>query len=144
MTYSFSTTNFSVHINGLADYLGIDGMAGPDYKVSRSKIIGWQMEVVPGQSMLKDIIFTCDKVKFDFSWSVVEEYLDEAEAMRLKSKHAITSFKGEINGWMAVDASKETGWSIEFADFDLRGSMGFEKEIDEVEVNIDEKTILIR
>ena len=141
---NFKTPVFDVHISGLADYLGIDGMVGPDYKVSKSKMLEWRMEISALPNRLNDITFTPTRVQFDFSWYVQEEYLDTYENVKLMSIHQAATFDGEIIGQVFVDASTETGWDIQFAQFDLHSSSGYEKEIDEIEVNIFEKTILIR
>ena len=144
MIAEFKTPVFDVHISGLADYLGIDGMAGPDYKVSKTKMIEWRMEISALPNRLNDITFTPNRVQFDFSWWVQEEYLDEYDAMNLQNKFEVAIYKGEITGQEIIDASAETGWDIQFAQFDLKSNSGYEKEIDEIEVNIFEKTILIR
>lgn len=144
MKFQFSTPVFDVHISGLADYLGINWDAGPDYKVSKSKNLEWEMEVFALANRLGDITFTPKRVRFDFSWWVQEEYLDEYDAMNLQKKFEVAIYKGEITGQCIIDATIENGWDIQFAPFDLRSSCGYEKEIDEIEVNIFEKTILIR
>lgn len=144
MIAEFKTPVFKVYISGLADYLGIDGMVGPDYKVSKSKMLEWKMEVSAFANRLNDITFTPTRVQFDFTWWVQEEYLDKYEAMKLKYNHEADVFDGEIIGDIQIDASEKTGWDIQFAQFDLHSSSGYEKEIDEIEVNMFEKTILIR
>jgi hypothetical protein len=144
MKAQFKTPVFDVHIVGLADYFEIDWNCGIDYKVSKSKMLEWEMEVFALQNRLGDIIFTPKRVRFDLSWWVEEEYLNEYDALKLEQKHDVTTYKGEITGQLIIDASKETGWDIEFAPFDLHSKSSFEKEIDEIEVNIFEKTILIR
>lgn len=144
MIAEFKTPVFKVYISGLADYLGIDGMVGPDYKVSKTKMLEWKMEVTALANRLADIEFKATRVQFDFSWWVQEEYLDEYDAMNLQKKFDVAIYKGEITGQEIIDASAETGWDIQFAQFDLHSTSGYEKEIDEVEVNVFEKTILIR
>ena len=144
MIAEFKTPVFKVYISGLADYLGIDGMVGPDYKVSKSKMLEWKMEVTALANRLADIEFKATRVQFDFSWYVQEEYLDMYENVKLMTIHEAATFDGEIIGQIFVDASAETGWDIQFAQFDLKSNAGYEKEIDEIEVNIFEKTILIR
>lgn len=144
MIAEFKTPVFDVHISGLADYLGIDGMAGPDYKVYKSKMLEWKMEVTALANRLADIEFKATRVQFDFTWCVQKEYLDKYEAMKLAYNHEADVFDGEIIGDIQIDASEKTGWDIQFAQFDLKSNAGYEKEIDEIEVNIFEKTILIR
>lgn len=144
MIAEFKTPVFKVYISGLADYLGIDGIVGPDYKVSKSKMLEWKMEVTALANRLADIEFKATRVQFDFTWWVQEEYLDKYEAMKLTYNHEADVFDGEIIGDIQIDASEKTGWDIQFAQFDLHSNSGYEKEIDEIEVNIFEKTILIR
>ena len=144
MIAEFKTPVFKVYISGLADYLGIDCDSSPDYKVSKSKMLEWKMEVSAFANRLNDISFTPTGVQFDFAWYVQEEYLDLYENVKLMSIHQAANFNGEIIGQVFVDASAETGWDIQFAQFDLHSSSGYEKEIDEIEVNMFEKTILIR
>lgn len=144
MKFEFRNPVFDVHVTGLADYLGIDWDSGVDYKVSKSKMIEWDMEVFALANRLGDITFTPKRVRFDFSWWVQEEYLREYDLLKLQQKFEVAIYKGEITGQCIIDASKETGWDIQFAPFDLHSSSGFEKEIDEIEVDIFEKTILIR
>lgn len=144
LSAEFKTPVFDVHISGLADYLGIDGMVGPDYKVSKSKMIEWQVEVFALPNRISDIEFKATRVQFDFSWLVQKEYLDEYDAMNLQKKFDVAIFKGDIMGQEIIDASAKTGWDIQFAQFDLHCTRRYEKIIDEIEVNIFEKTILIR
>jgi hypothetical protein len=144
MIAEFKTPVFKVYISGLADYLGIDGMVGPDYKVSKSKMLEWKMEVTALANRLADIEFKATRVQFDFTWWVQKEYLEEVEAMKLMYNHESELLDGEIIGDIQIDASEKTGWDIQFAQFDLHSTSGYEKEIDEIEVNIFEKTILIR
>jgi hypothetical protein len=144
MIAEFKTPVFKVYISGLADYLGIDGMADPDYKVSKTKMLEWKMQVSAFANRLNDITFTPTRVQFDFSWWVQEEYLEEYDLMNIQKKFDVAIYKGEITGQEIINASTETGWDIQFAQFDLHSSSGYEKEIDEIEVNIFEKTILIR
>lgn len=144
MKFEFKTPVFDVHISGLADYLGIDWDAGPDYKVSKSKMLEWDMEVFALHNRLGDITFTPKRVRFDFSWWVQEEYLNEFDSMKLQQNFEVAIYKGEITGQAIIDASAENGWDIQFAQFDLHSNSGYEKEIDEIEVNLFEKTILIR
>jgi hypothetical protein len=144
MIAEFKTPVFKVYISGLADYLGIDGMVGPDYKVSKTKMLEWKMEVTALANRLADIEFKATRVQFDFTWWVQKEYLEEVEAMKLMYNHESELLDGEIIGDIQIDASEKTGWDIQFAQFDLHSTSGYEKEIDEIEVNIFEKTILIR
>jgi hypothetical protein len=144
MKAEFHTPVFDVHISGLADYLGIDWDSGPDYKVSKTKMLDWHMEVFALANRLNDITFTPNRVRFDFSWWVQEEYLGEYDVLNLQKKFDVAIYKGEITGQCIIDATIENGWDIQFAQFDLHSSSGYEKEIDEIEVNLFEKTILIR
>ena len=64
--------------------------------------------------------------------------------MNLQKKFEVAMYKGEITGQCIIDATSENGWDIQFAPFDLHSNCGYEKEIDEIEVNLFEKTILIR
>ena len=144
MIAEFKTPVFKVYISGLADYLGIDCDSSPDYKVSKSKMLEWEMSVFALNNRLSDIEFNAKRVKFDFCWSVQEEYLGEFDMMNLQKKFEIAIHNGEISGWEVIDASANTGWDIQFAPFDLHSSSGYEKDIDEIEVNMFEKTILIR
>ena len=144
MIAEFKTPVFKVYISGLADYLGINCDSSPDYKVSKTKMLEWKMEVSAFANRLNDITFTPTRVQFDFSWYVQEEYLDLYENVKLMSIHQAANFNGEITGHVFIDTSDETGWDIQFAQFDLYSSSGYEKDIDEIEVNMFEKTILIR
>lgn len=144
MIAEFKTPVFKVYISGLADYLGIDCDSSPDYKVFKNKMLEWKMEVSAFANRLNDISFTPTRVQFEYTWSVNQEYLNEYDIMNLQKKFHVAVPDGEISGWEVIDASAKTGWDIQFAQFDLHSSSGYEKEIDEIEVNIFEKTILIR
>lgn len=143
MIAEFNTPVFDVHISGLADYLGLDWDCGVEYKVSKSKMLNWRMEVFALQNRLGDIKFTPTRVRFDFCWWVEEQYLREYDVLKLQQNFDITIFNGEVAGQVFVD-TMEGGWSVDFAEFDLHMNSGYEKEIEEIEVNIAEKTILIR
>lgn len=143
MIAEFNTPVFDVHVSGLADYLGIDWDSGVEYKIAKSKMLNWKMEVFPLANRLGDIKFTPQRVRFSFSWWVEEKYLQEYDVLKLQQKFEIVSYKGEITGQVFID-TEEGGWDIEFADFDLHSNSGYEKDIEEIEVNIFEKTILIR
>jgi len=144
MIAEFKTPVFDVHITDLADYLGLDSMTDPDYKVSKKKMLEWKMKIVNFNHALNGIEFSADSVRFSFSWSVYEEYLEEYDVMKLQTRFHLSLFDGCIMGNEIIEASKETGWKIDFDNFDLTRGEGYEKYIDEVEVSLTEKTILIR
>ena len=144
MIAEFKTPVFDVHITDLADYLGLDSMTDPDYKVSRTKMLEWKMKIVNFNQALNGIEFTADSVRFSFSWSVYEEYLNEYDIMKLQSRFYLSIFDGSIMGNEIIEASKESGWKIDFDNFDLTRGEGYEKYIDEIEVSLTEKTIFIR
>ena len=144
MIAEFKTPAFNVHITDLSDYLGLDSMTDPGYKVSRTKMLEWRMKIVNFNHALNGIEFSADRVKFSFSWDVNQEYLEEYDIMRLQMMFNLSIFDGCIMGNEIIEASKETGWKIDFDNFDLTRGEGYEKYIDEIEVSLTEKTILIR
>lgn len=144
MKAEFLTPVFDVRIEDLADFLGIDGMAGPDYKIDRTKKLVWDMTFHPTPSYFGGIDFKVTQVQFNFSWSVTLEYLEEYEVLKLQKEFETYVNKDEIFGQFVIDATEANGWKLDFERFDLQKGCGFEYSPDEIEVNLSEKTILVR
>jgi len=144
MDFNFKTYRFNVNIMDLADYLGIDSMSDPTFKLTGSKIIEWRMRVTPMGYYLGSIEFIVDQVDLMFNWSVYTEYLNEYELMKLQNTPGCTTNDHDVSGGMTVHATIKNGFKLSFEKVNLTESSAYEFEPEEVDIYLTEKVIVIR
>ena len=144
MEYKFKTYRFGVNIIDLADFLGIDGMVGPDFKVHGQKKLEWRMKVNDMGYYLGGIDFIVDELDLKLTWSAYTEFMEDRDKMQLAKFPGSTFNDHDYSGSFSVYANVTNGWDLRFENVKIDAGSGYEFEPEEVDIYLTEKVIIVR